>query len=82
MGGFGRGGNGAPGPFTPVEQAWLAQAFASLHRRGPVHSLNAAVGFFGNAPAPRSGRSLRAIPGLDRMSAAVHDWAAPKDYHG
>lgn len=26
VGGFGRGGNGAAGPFAPVEQAWLAQA--------------------------------------------------------
>jgi MFS family permease len=48
VGGFGRGGNGAAGPFAPVEQAWLAQS-VSAPRRGPVYSLNAALGFFGNA---------------------------------
>ena len=48
VGGFGRGGNGAAGPFAPVEQAWLAQA-VSPSRRGPVYSLNAALGFLGNA---------------------------------
>jgi MFS family permease len=48
VGGFGRGGNGAAGPFAPVEQAWLAQS-VSPSRRGPVYSLNAALGFLGNA---------------------------------
>ena len=48
VGGFGRGGNGAAGPFAPVEQAWLAQAVTPM-RRGPVYSLNAALGFLGNA---------------------------------
>jgi MFS family permease len=48
VGGFGRGGNGAAGPFAPVEQAWLAQAVAPMSR-GPVYSLNAALGFLGNA---------------------------------
>lgn len=48
VGGFGRGGNGSAGPFAPVEQAWLAQA-VSPSRRGPVYSLNAALGFLGNA---------------------------------
>jgi MFS family permease len=48
VGGFGRGGNGAAGPFAPVEQAWLAQSLSPA-RRGPVYSLNAALGFFGNA---------------------------------
>lgn len=48
VGGFGRGGNGAAGPFAPVEQAWLAQA-VSPARRGPIYSLNAALGFVGNA---------------------------------
>ncbi len=48
VGGFGRGGNGGAGPFGPVEQAWLAQAVTPL-RRGPVYSLNAALGFLGNA---------------------------------
>jgi MFS family permease len=48
VGGFGRGGNGAAGPFAPVEQAWLAQS-VSPSRRGQVYSLNAALGFLGNA---------------------------------
>ena len=48
VGGFGRGGNGAAGPFAPVEQAWLAQAVSPL-RRGPIYSLSAACGFLGNA---------------------------------
>ncbi len=48
VGGFGRGGNGAAGPFAPVEQAWLAQAVSPV-RRGPIYSLNAALGFVGNA---------------------------------
>ncbi|HUB11984.1 MAG TPA: MFS transporter [Acetobacteraceae bacterium] len=48
VGGFGRGGNGAAGPFAPVEQAWLAQAVMP-NRRGAVYSLNAALGFLGNA---------------------------------
>ena len=48
VGGFGRGGNGAAGPFAPVEQAWLAQSVSAV-RRGPVYSLNAALGFLGNA---------------------------------
>jgi MFS family permease len=57
VGGFGRGGNGAAGPFAPVEQAWLAQAVAPM-RRGPVYSLNAAIGFLGNAV----GALLAAMP--------------------
>ena len=48
VGGFGRGGNGSAGPFAPVEQAWLAQAVTPA-RRGSVYSLNAALGFLGNA---------------------------------
>src|SRR6185437_1020688 len=39
VGGFGRGGNGAAGPFSPVEQAWMAQALTPAER-GPVYSLN------------------------------------------
>jgi MFS family permease len=57
VGGFGRGGNGAAGPFAPVEQAWLAQAVTPA-RRGPVYSLNAALGFTGNA----TGALLAALP--------------------
>ncbi len=57
VGGFGRGGNGAAGPFAPVEQAWLAQS-VSPSRRGPVYSLNAALGFLGNA----AGAVIAAMP--------------------
>ena len=46
--GFGRGANGAAGPFSPAEQAWLAEAIVPA-RRGRVYSLNTAFGFFGMA---------------------------------
>jgi MFS family permease len=46
--GFGRGQNGAAGPFTPVEQAWLA-AYVPQAKRGSVFSLNNAIGCFGMA---------------------------------
>lgn len=44
--GFGRGGGGAAGPFSPAEQAWLAQ---QLRRddSGRVFSLNGAITFWG-----------------------------------
>jgi MFS family permease len=45
-GGFGRGANGAAGPFSPAEQAWLAEQVLPA-RRGWVYSLNTAFGFFG-----------------------------------
>jgi MFS family permease len=44
--GFGRGANGAAGPFSPVEQAWLAEEVPAV-RRGWVYSMNTAFGFFG-----------------------------------
>ena len=44
--GFGRGANGAAGPFSPVEQAWLAEEVPAV-RRGWVYSINTALGFFG-----------------------------------
>ena len=59
IGGFGRGGNGAAGPFAPVEQAWLAQTLTPA-QRGPVYSLNAALGFTGNA----AGAVIAALPSL------------------
>ncbi|HUZ75172.1 MAG TPA: MFS transporter [Stellaceae bacterium] len=48
IGAFGRGANGAAGPFGPVEQAWLASDLADGDF-GPVYSLNAAVGYGGMA---------------------------------
>lgn len=48
LGTFGRGANGAAGPFGPVEQAWLSQGI-DPQAFGQVYSLNAAVGFGGMA---------------------------------
>jgi MFS family permease len=48
LGTFGRGANGAAGPFGPVEQAWLADGIDPADF-GQVYSLNAAVGFGGMA---------------------------------
>lgn len=56
--GFGRGANGAAGPFSPVEQAWLAREVTGLARRR-VFSLNATVGFVGMA----AGAAAVVIPG-------------------
>lgn len=47
-GGFGRGMNGAAGPFAPVEQAWLARVTPTPRRSG-IFSLNTALGSFGMA---------------------------------
>jgi MFS family permease len=46
VGGFGRGAGGAAGPFSPAEQAWLADDVPA-QLRGRVYSLNMALGFFG-----------------------------------
>ncbi len=59
LGGFGRGANGAAGPFGPLEQAWLAQDLAPADRPR-VFSLNAALGFWGMA----AGALLAALPAL------------------
>ena len=48
VGGFGRGANGGSGPFAPVELSWLSQTL-SARARGPIFSLNMAVGFSGMA---------------------------------
>jgi MFS family permease len=58
VGGFGRGGNGAAGPFAPVEQAWLAWCIPPA-RRGTFYGYNAASGFLGNA----AGALLAGVPG-------------------
>jgi len=57
VGAFGRGANGAAGPFGPVEQAWLADGL-DPGDFGPVYSLNAAVGFAGMG----AGALLAALP--------------------
>lgn len=48
LAGFGRGANGAAGPFSPAEQAWLAEAVL-FRDRGMVYSLNTTFGFVGMA---------------------------------
>lgn len=57
--GFGRGANGAAGPFSPVEQAWIAHEVEGAMRRR-VLSLNATLGFLGMA----LGAALAFVPGL------------------
>jgi MFS family permease len=58
-GGFGRGANGAPGCFVPVELAWLAEVVPSS-RRAAVFNLNTALGFIGMG----LGAILAIFPGL------------------
>lgn len=48
VGGFGRGINGAAGPFGPLEQAWLARV-TPFSRRGSIFSMNTAIGSAGMA---------------------------------
>jgi MFS family permease len=84
LAGFGRGANGAAGPFSPAEQAWLAEAVAP-ERRGMVYSLNSALGFFGMtlgalaaalppflAPALGRAGSFRPMFGLVLLGNAVN----------
>lgn len=65
LGGFGRGANGAAGPFSPAEQAWLAGTIPASER-GQVYSLNTAVGFVGMGV----GSALAMLPAYWR-------WALP-----
>ena len=46
--GFGRGANGAAGPFGPLEQAWISHEVPPS-QRARVFSLNSTVGFAGMA---------------------------------
>jgi MFS family permease len=48
LAGFGRGANGAAGPFASAEDAWLAETVEPL-ARGFVFSLKSAIGFIGMA---------------------------------
>ncbi len=59
LGGFGRGANGAAGPFSPAEQAWLAESIEPL-KRGLIYSINTALGFFGTG----LGALLAILPSL------------------
>ncbi len=70
IGGFGRGANGSPGPFAPVEQSWLMRTIERGHS-GVVFSLNTAAGFLGM--------------GVGAWLAALPEWLggrtpAPSDY--
>ena len=70
LGGFGRGANGAAGPFGPLEQAWLAQGLAPS-QRARVFSLNSTLGFTGMA----AGALLAGLP-----AAWGHLWPGPLAY--
>lgn len=59
LAGFGRGANGAAGPFSPVEQAWLAREVDGEERRRAL-SHNATLGFIGMG----IGALLVAVPPL------------------
>lgn len=48
LGGFGRGANGAAGPFGPLEQSWLAHGTPPA-LRSQVFSLNSTLGMLGMA---------------------------------
>jgi len=65
IGGFGRGANGAAGPFAPVEQAWLAREVGGAARRR-AFALNATLGFTGMGV----GAALVASPALFGRSFA------------
>ena len=65
LAGFGRGMNGAAGPFGPAEQAWLADV-VPVKDRGWVYSFNNALAFFGMA----LGAVLASIPALWPASTA------------
>lgn len=72
IGGFGRGANGSAGPFSPVEQAWLANELP-MRRRGSVFSANSAVGFLGMG----LGALLAALPAWwmgHAMAAEDYRW--------
>ena len=93
LGGFGRGANGAAGPFGPLEQAWLAQDLAPADRPR-VFSLNAALGFWGMAlgsvlaalpalwqrelPGALAFRPLFVLPLLGSMIGMALIWKAPE----
>jgi MFS family permease len=70
VGGFGRGANGSPGPFAPVEQSWLMRGIEQ-QRSGMLFSLNTGMGFFGMA----GGALLAGLPGwLSHGTPAAADF--------
>lgn len=92
LGGFGRGANGAAGPFGPLEQAWLAQDLPAS-QRSRVFSLNSTLGFAGMAvgallagltavwsgvlPGALAYRPLFALPLLGSIIGMLLIWRAP-----
>ncbi|MGB9680113.1 MAG: MFS transporter [Minisyncoccia bacterium] len=48
LGNFGLGSNGAAGPFSPADQAWLTEKILP-DERGNIFSINSALGFTGMA---------------------------------
>ena len=66
LAGFGRGANGAAGPFSPVEQAWLAREVDGEARRRAL-SFNATLGFVGMG----TGALLVGVPPL--LGFGYHD---------
>ncbi len=63
---FGRGQTGAAGPFSPAEQAWLANN-VDKKDRGKVFSINMATGFFGMA----LGAMIGGIPSLIKTNEPI-----------
>jgi MFS family permease len=62
VGGFGQSTGGGAGAFSPVEQSWLARLLPE-GRRGPVFSINTALGFIGMAFGALSGLYPALFPG-------------------
>ena len=72
VGAFGRGANGAAGPFGSIEQAWLSQGLGP-RSRSQVLSLNATLGFVGMAV----GAACAILPGLVPSAIPVADAYRP-----
>ena len=93
IGGFGRGANGAAGPFGPLEQAWLAHDLTP-QQRTRVFNLNATLGFGGMAagallaalapswrgvlPGALAYRPLFVLPLLGSLIGFALLWRAPE----
>ncbi len=54
VGGFGQTTGGGAGPFSPVEQSWLARLLPA-QKRGAIFSVNTALGFAGMAAGALTG---------------------------
>ncbi|MCL4485662.1 MAG: MFS transporter [Nitrospirae bacterium] len=62
VGGFGQTTGGGAGPFSPVEQSWLARLLP-VRERGAIFSVNTALGFAGMAIGALTGLYSHVIPG-------------------